>query len=63
MATRCTRKVGWRRLASRSCRGTAVVELAVLLPLLVLLFMITIDFARLLATEIGGFVPPPDYGD
>ena len=24
---------------------------------------ITIDFARLLANEIGGFVPPPGYGD
>jgi Flp pilus assembly protein TadG len=47
MATQCARRVGWRRFArSRWHRGTAVVELAVLLPLLVLLFMITIDFAR-----------------
>jgi Flp pilus assembly protein TadG len=47
MITRCTRHVDWRRIAnSRMRRGTAVVELAVLLPLLILLFMITIDFAR-----------------
>jgi len=31
---------------SRSRRAVAVVELAVLLPLLVLLFLITVDFAR-----------------
>ena len=47
MATQCARKFGWRRLTTgRWRRGTAVVELAVLLPLLVLLVMITIDFAR-----------------
>jgi len=38
----------WRRKKARgkSRRGVAVVELAVLLPLLVFLFLITIDFAR-----------------
>jgi Flp pilus assembly protein TadG len=36
-----------RRIARSSrLRGAAVVELAVLLPLLVLIFMVTIDFAR-----------------
>ena len=41
------RGICWRRRARlRSRRGVAVVELAVLLPLLVFLFLITIDFAR-----------------
>lgn len=39
----CSRRTARRR----PLRGVAVVELAVLLPLLVLLFMITIDFARI----------------
>src|SRR5262245_19838368 len=43
----CRRRTA-RRTTSRHFRsGVAVVELAVLLPLLVLLFLITIDFARI----------------
>jgi Flp pilus assembly protein TadG len=34
------------KTARRGRRGTAVVELAVLLPLLVMLFLVTVDFAR-----------------
>jgi Flp pilus assembly protein TadG len=36
-----------RNQASRQRRGTAVVELAVLLPLLAFLFVITVDYARI----------------
>ena len=46
MFARLAREVCWRRKARQGRRGVAVVELAVLLPLLVLLFIITIDFAR-----------------
>ena len=47
MFTRRTRGFHSRRIArNRPVRGVAVVELAVLLPLLILLFMIAIDFAR-----------------
>ena len=44
----CARGCCRRRIAPQSRRrGAAVVELAVLLPVLVLLFLITIDFARI----------------
>jgi Flp pilus assembly protein TadG len=47
MNTQSAQAVGPRRpVAAHLQRGIAVVELALLLPLLVLLFMITIDFAR-----------------
>ncbi len=47
MFTRRTRVFHSRGIARRRpARGVAVVELAVLLPLLILLFMISIDFAR-----------------
>ena len=44
----CPQRRTARRASSRRHRsGVAVVELAVLLPVLVLLFLITIDFARI----------------
>jgi Flp pilus assembly protein TadG len=47
MRASCIRGCVVRRIArSRLPRGVAVVELAVLLPLLVFIFLVTIDFAR-----------------
>jgi Flp pilus assembly protein TadG len=44
----CFQRRTARRTTSRKCRsGVAVVELAVLLPILVFLFLIAIDFARI----------------
>lgn len=47
MSARCARGCCWRRTARpHTRRGVAAVELAALLPVLVFLFMVTIDFAR-----------------
>jgi Flp pilus assembly protein TadG len=40
------KRTGTRGTGRRGRRGVAVVELAVLLPLLVFLFVVTVDFAR-----------------